>query len=59
MRRLGSAVTVIDHNPRVLHREDEEVSLLLKALLERDGVKFFMDVTLESVSGTSGRANST
>lgn len=36
--RLGSAVTQIEMAPRILGREDEEVSALVQASLERDGV---------------------
>ncbi|WP_263375012.1 dihydrolipoyl dehydrogenase family protein [Granulicella aggregans] len=54
MRRLGSAVTVVERNPRVLHREDEDVSALLTTLLEREGVNFLTNANVDSVSGTSG-----
>lgn len=36
--RLGSTVTQIQRAPRLLIREDEEVSALVKSALERDGV---------------------
>lgn len=36
--RLGSAVTQIEAAPRLLSREDKEVSALVQASLERDGV---------------------
>ena len=36
--RLGSAVTQIEMAPRLLFREDEEVSALVRASLEADGV---------------------
>jgi pyruvate/2-oxoglutarate dehydrogenase complex dihydrolipoamide dehydrogenase (E3) component/uncharacterized membrane protein YdjX (TVP38/TMEM64 family) len=36
--RLGSAVTQIEMAPRIMIREDEEVSALVKTSLERDGV---------------------
>jgi pyruvate/2-oxoglutarate dehydrogenase complex dihydrolipoamide dehydrogenase (E3) component/uncharacterized membrane protein YdjX (TVP38/TMEM64 family) len=37
--RLGSSVTQIEMAPRIMIREDEEVSALVKASLEADGVK--------------------
>ena len=37
--RLGSGVTQIEMAPRIMIREDEEVSALVKAALERDGVR--------------------
>lgn len=36
--RLGSSVTQIEMAPRILGREDEDVSALVQASLERDGV---------------------
>ena len=38
--RFGSAVTVIEHGERLLPREDDEVAATIKAVLERDGVRF-------------------
>ena len=37
--RLGATVTQIEMAPRLLMREDEDVSALAKAALERDGVR--------------------
>ena len=39
--RLGSEVTQIEMGPRILAREDDEVSAFARAALERDGVKVF------------------
>ena len=39
MARLGSHVTQIEMAPRIMAREDEEVSALARAALERDGVR--------------------
>ena len=36
--RLGAGVTQIEHGPRLLPREDEEVSELIEAMLREDGV---------------------
>ena len=38
--RFGSQVTVIEHGGRLLPREDDEVAATVKAVLERDGVRF-------------------
>ncbi len=38
--RFGSRVTVIEHGARLLPREDDEVADTVKAVLERDGVRF-------------------
>jgi len=38
--RFGCAVTVIEHGPRLLPREDDEAARVIQAVLERDGVRF-------------------
>ncbi|MBV8593197.1 MAG: FAD-containing oxidoreductase, partial [Caulobacteraceae bacterium] len=37
-RRFGSEVTIIEMAPRLVHREDEDVSAAIKDILEREGV---------------------
>ena len=37
-RRLGSEVTIVERGPRLIAREDEEVSAEIKAILEAEGV---------------------
>jgi len=39
MARLGSAVTQVEMAPRIMIREDEEVSVLAAASLRRDGIE--------------------
>jgi pyruvate/2-oxoglutarate dehydrogenase complex dihydrolipoamide dehydrogenase (E3) component len=39
-RRFGSRVTVIEMGPRVIPREDEDVSAGVQAILEREGIEF-------------------
>jgi pyruvate/2-oxoglutarate dehydrogenase complex dihydrolipoamide dehydrogenase (E3) component/uncharacterized membrane protein YdjX (TVP38/TMEM64 family) len=41
--RLGSTVTQIEILPRILMREDEEVSAFVRAMLEAEGVSVFTD----------------
>ena len=38
-RRFGSRVTVVEMAPRLVSREDPDVSLELQAILEREGIK--------------------
>jgi pyruvate/2-oxoglutarate dehydrogenase complex dihydrolipoamide dehydrogenase (E3) component len=38
--RLGCEVAVIEHGPRLLPREDDEAAQVIRAVLERDGVRF-------------------
>jgi pyruvate/2-oxoglutarate dehydrogenase complex dihydrolipoamide dehydrogenase (E3) component len=37
-RRFGSDVTVIEMAPRLIHREDEDVSSAIQGILEREGI---------------------
>src|SRR5260370_38358242 len=37
-RRFGSEVTVVEMMPRLIRREDEDVSAAIKDILEREGV---------------------
>ena len=39
-RRFGSRVTVIEMGPRLIAREDEDVSAEVQTILEREGVEF-------------------
>jgi pyruvate/2-oxoglutarate dehydrogenase complex dihydrolipoamide dehydrogenase (E3) component len=54
LRRLGSKVTVVDHNHHVLHREDEDVVEGLHSVLKDEGIELLLDANIKSVSGTSG-----
>src|SRR5712671_2634048 len=38
-RRFGSEVTVVERGPRLIHREDEDVTENIKAILEGEGIK--------------------
>jgi len=40
MRRLGAAVTVVERSPRLLPREDVDVSDAIRGILEAEGVRF-------------------
>ena len=39
MRRFGSRVTVIERNPRLVHREDEDISEALHELFKDEGIE--------------------
>ncbi len=54
MRRLGSRVTVIERNARLLPREDEDVAVGLHALFADEGIEIIFNAQVERVSGTSG-----
>ena len=55
MRRFGAKVTVIEHNSRVLKREDEDTAAFLRETLENEGVFFLTNTSISSVSGKSGQ----
>ena len=38
-RRFGSEVTIIEMAPRLIHREDEDVSAAIKEILEQEGIE--------------------
>ena len=48
--RLGSRVTVLSRSPRLLPREDPEVSLALQTFLEREGVVILKGATAQEVA---------
>ena len=54
MRRFGSKVTVIDHNDRLLHREDDDVTEALADLFRDEGIDAVLNARVKRVSGKSG-----
>ena len=54
MQRLGSEVTIIDRNDRLLHSEDPDVSEELRAILTRQGVEIVLSAKICEVFGKSG-----
>ena len=50
MRRFGARVTVIEMGPRLIGREDEDVSDAIRAILEREGVEFRLNAKCLNVS---------
>ena len=56
MRRFGSKVTVIDHNPRLVHHEDEDVSAALQDLFRDEGIDLALGGHVRAVEGKSGEA---
>lgn len=53
-RRFGSRVTVVDHNARLLAREDEDVSAALEEAFRGEGIDLALGADLESASGGPG-----
>lgn len=56
MRRFGSQVTVVSRDPRLLHREDEDVTDGLRELFEAEGVELVFNAQIKQVSGKSGQS---
>ncbi|MFZ1163007.1 FAD-containing oxidoreductase [Mycobacterium sp.] len=44
-RRFGAKVTVVEKGPRLTWREDEDVSVAIKAILENEGIDIVVDAT--------------
>lgn len=42
-KRLGSEVTVVDHSPSILLKDDSEIISILREELEQEGIKFFLN----------------
>lgn len=59
-RRFGSKVTVIEASPQLIGREDEEVSLAVRAILEAEGVGIHVGAkNLRIAPATTENAGST
>ncbi len=56
MRRFGSRVTVIDRNPRLAHKEDEDVSQALHELFRDEGIDVLTSGHVGGVEGISGQS---
>src|ERR1700689_3936586 len=54
MRRLGSRVSVVEHNERLLPREDVDIADGIRDLLEDEGVAIITSADVDRVSGRSG-----
>jgi pyruvate/2-oxoglutarate dehydrogenase complex dihydrolipoamide dehydrogenase (E3) component len=54
MRRFGRRVTIIQHGPRLLEREDPDVADSLLALMKDEGVEVLLQSEVQSVTGRSG-----
>ncbi|SNS81505.1 Pyruvate/2-oxoglutarate dehydrogenase complex, dihydrolipoamide dehydrogenase (E3) component [Granulicella rosea] len=56
MRRLGSRVSVVDHNRTLLHREDPDVTSAIETPFREEGIDLILDAAVQSVTGTCGQA---
>src|SRR5215470_9424389 len=53
--RFGSDVTIIEPGPRLVGREDVDVSDEMQRILSEEGIRVFLETELLEVSGQSGR----
>ncbi len=49
-RRFGSEVTIIEMGPRLIHKEDEDVSAAVREILEREGITVRLNAECISLS---------
>ena len=54
MRRFGSRVTVVDRNPRLLPREDEDISAAMQQLFQDEGIHLILNADATQIEGLSG-----
>ena len=52
-RRFGSEVTIIEMGPRLIQREDKDISLAIQEILEREGINVRLNAKCISVSRQS------
>jgi pyruvate/2-oxoglutarate dehydrogenase complex dihydrolipoamide dehydrogenase (E3) component len=55
LRRFGSLVTIVQHGPRLLGREDPDVADALLELMKDEGVEVLLRSEVLSVTGQSGK----
>lgn len=49
-RRFGAAVTLLEHGPRIIKREDPDVSAGLQEILEDEGIRFLCNASVDRVA---------
>ncbi len=54
MRRFGASVTIVERNPRLVHREDQDVTDLMHELFQEEGIQIVTNAQVTSVEGKSG-----
>jgi pyruvate/2-oxoglutarate dehydrogenase complex dihydrolipoamide dehydrogenase (E3) component len=53
-RRFGSEVTIIEMGPRLIRREDEDVSQTVREIMEAEGIKFRLNAKCISLAKREG-----
>jgi pyruvate/2-oxoglutarate dehydrogenase complex dihydrolipoamide dehydrogenase (E3) component len=55
-RRFGSRVTVVEHGPRIMNREDPDVADEVQRILGDEGIQILLAAATLNVNGRSGEA---
>jgi pyruvate/2-oxoglutarate dehydrogenase complex dihydrolipoamide dehydrogenase (E3) component len=55
-QRFGSRVTIVDHGPQLMHREDPDVSEEIFKVLRADGIDVVLGAEAVKVEGVSGKS---
>src|SRR5271163_4831973 len=53
-RRLGSAVTIVQSEPKLLRAEDDDVAEEVRKILEQDGIEILLNAKAQSVRKQNG-----
>ena len=53
-RRFGSAVTIIQHGPQLVPREDEDIAIAIREILEDEGIAVLTDADATRVERRGG-----
>ncbi|HEV3303239.1 MAG TPA: FAD-containing oxidoreductase [Planctomycetaceae bacterium] len=54
-RRFGSEVTIVEHGPRLIGREDEDVSEAVREILETEGIRIRLNANCLSLTKRDNR----
>jgi pyruvate/2-oxoglutarate dehydrogenase complex dihydrolipoamide dehydrogenase (E3) component len=54
-RRFGSEVTIVERGPRLIGREDEDVSEVVREILEKEGIRIRLNAKCLSLAKRDGR----
>ena len=54
LRRFGSQVTIVQHAPRLLEREDPDVAGALLDLMREEGIEVLVQAEVQKITGRSG-----
>jgi pyruvate/2-oxoglutarate dehydrogenase complex dihydrolipoamide dehydrogenase (E3) component len=54
-RRFGARVTIIEHGPQVMGREDPDIASEMQRILGEEGIKLMLSTEVRRVEGKSGQ----